>query len=37
MASGYFSKGEGKVVPMLNKAPRHEDVLGNEDMAPHIL
>jgi hypothetical protein len=30
-------KGKGKVVPVLNKAPRHEGVLGNGDIAPLIL
>jgi hypothetical protein len=25
---GWEGKGTGKVVPVLNKAPRHEDVLG---------
>jgi len=24
----YFANGKSKVVPVLNKAPRHEDVLG---------
>jgi hypothetical protein len=30
-------KGKGKVVPVLNKAPRHEDVLGNGGIALRIL
>jgi hypothetical protein len=27
-------KGKGKVVPVLNQTPRHEDVSGNGDIAP---
>jgi hypothetical protein len=30
-------KGKGKVVPVLNRAPRHEGVLGNGGIAPLIL
>jgi hypothetical protein len=30
-------KGKRKVVPVLNEAPRHEDVLGSEGTAPRIL
>jgi hypothetical protein len=29
--------GKSKVVPVLNQAPRHEDVGGCGDTAPHIL
>jgi hypothetical protein len=28
--SMFHSKGKGKVATVLNKAPRHEDVLGRE-------
>jgi len=28
---------KGKVVPVLNEAPRHEDVLGDGSIAPRIL
>jgi hypothetical protein len=30
-------KRKGKVVPVLNQAPRYEDVLGSGDIAPRIL
>jgi hypothetical protein len=30
-------KVKGEVVPVLNQAPRHEDVLGSEGIDPHIL
>jgi hypothetical protein len=30
-------KGKGKVVPVLNYAPRHEDVLESGGIAPRIL
>jgi hypothetical protein len=30
-------KVKGKVVPVLNQAPRHEDVLGSGGIAPPIL
>jgi hypothetical protein len=35
----YFhgSEGKCKVVPVLNQAPRHEDVLGSGGTAPRIL
>jgi hypothetical protein len=32
-----FTKGKSKVVPVLNQAPRHEDVLGSGGIAPRIL
>jgi hypothetical protein len=32
-----YPKGKGKVVPVLNWAPRHEDVLGSGGIAPRIL
>jgi hypothetical protein len=31
------NKGKGKVVPVLNLAPRHEEVLGSGGIAPCIL
>jgi hypothetical protein len=30
-------KGKGKVVPVLNWAPLHEDVLGSGSIVPFIL
>jgi hypothetical protein len=30
-------KGKGKDVPVLNKAPHHEDVFGSGGITPHIL
>jgi hypothetical protein len=33
----FKGKGKGKDVPVLNLAPRHEDVLGSGDIAPRIL
>jgi len=30
-------KGKGKVVPVLNQAPCHEEVMGDGDVAPLIL
>jgi hypothetical protein len=30
-------KVKGKVVPVLNKASHHEDVLGDGGIAPHLL
>jgi len=30
-------KDKGKVVPVLNSALRHEDVLGSRGIAPRIL
>jgi hypothetical protein len=32
-----FCKGKGKVVPVLNKAPRHEVYWGSGGVAPGIL
>jgi hypothetical protein len=32
-----YKYGKGKVVPVLNKAPRQDDVLGSGDIAPPIL
>jgi hypothetical protein len=29
-------KGKGKVVPLFNQAPRHEEVLGGGGIAPRI-
>jgi len=37
LSGKYKVKGEGKFVPMLNRAPRHEDILGIGNIAPHIL
>jgi len=36
MFTAVSSLGNHKVVPVLNKAPRHEDVLGSCGMAPRI-
>jgi hypothetical protein len=33
----YITKVKGKVVPVLNQAPRHEGVLGSGGIAPRIL
>jgi hypothetical protein len=33
----FMELGKDKVVPVLNEAPRHEDVLGSGGIAPHIL
>jgi hypothetical protein len=33
----FFSLCKGKVVPMLNKAPHHEDVWDSGGRAPYIL
>jgi hypothetical protein len=33
----FRSVTKGKVVPVLNKAPRHEGVLRSEGIAPRIL
>jgi hypothetical protein len=31
------SAHNGKIVPMLNYAPRHKDILAGGDIMPHIL
>jgi len=33
----FLRKGKGKVIPLLNYAPLHEDVLGRGGIAPRIL
>jgi hypothetical protein len=36
-AKDHDIKSKGKVVPVLNQAPRHEDVLGSGGIAPRVL
>jgi len=37
LLANLLCKGKHKIVPVLNEAPRHEDVFGGGDIAPRIL